>query len=406
MKSTINRIIRSVTIAGPGRADAYTAAGWGVLFLATAAIILHDSSRSIVHIYRFAALSWASGTRIYELSGIGGFTYFPQAAILFLPFALLPHSMGEVLWRLVSIGVFAFGLWGFARLAGERSEGKFFLLVSLVAAPVAWDCARNGQATLLMTGLMLLAAVELARRRWWWATLWLALSVAIKPLSLVMVLLVVTLERKMTWRMLAGMLALAVFPFLTQSPSYVVAQYAACFQNMTTAVHVGVVAHGWTTPFTALRVTGIDVPESLQTGLRLAAAVAVLGLCYFVRLRSSAARSSFYLFSLATLYLMLFSPRTENNTYTMLGPAIGVFLADEFLVRKRAGEGIFLTGITLSLVASRVIERLVAPHAEQVWLSPLLAVCFGVYVLARLFREQAVGTGKKALAQESATENP
>jgi hypothetical protein len=73
------------------------------------------------------------------------------------------------------------GLRGFAALAGEKTGKELFPLMTLVAIPLAWDCARIGQATLIMTGFMLLAVVDAARSRWWLATLWLALSVAIKP---------------------------------------------------------------------------------------------------------------------------------------------------------------------------------------------------------------------------------
>ena len=42
-------------------------------------------------------------------------------------------------------------------------------------------------------------------------------------------------------------------------------------------------------------------------------------------------------------FLMLFSPRTENNTYAMLGPAIAVFLAGVYLIEHRRREGIMLS---------------------------------------------------------------
>ncbi len=372
------------------RGERYAWIGWAALFLATAAIIVHDSSRSVVPAYRISALQWIAGQPLYELSGIGGFTYFPQAAILFVPFALLPPALGEVLWRLVNIGVLAFGLRSFARLAGERSEQNLFTLMTLVTIPIAWDCARNGQATLAMTGLMLLAVTDVAGSRWWRAALWLSLAVAIKPLAIVLVLLIIAIDRPMTWRVLLGMLVLALAPFVTQHAAYVLQQYAACMQNMTISAHVGVAAHGWTSPFTALRsVAGINVPESVQTVVRLAAAFATLGLCFFSRMRHDAARSAVYVFTLAALYLILFSPRTENNTYAMLGPAIAVFLASGFQIEKRTGEGILLTLAVLALLGSRVIERTLAPHAEQIWLSPLLAAGFAVYLLVRLFTDRA-----------------
>jgi hypothetical protein len=43
--------------------------------------------------------------------------------------------------------------------------------------------------------------------------------------------------------------------------------------------------------------------------------------------------------------------------------------------------------MVLALTGGRKIEHLVAPNAEKVWLSPLVATCFAVYVLVRFFAE-------------------
>jgi len=86
-------------------------------------------------------------------------------------------------------------------------------------------------------------------------------------------------------------------------------------------------------------------------------------------------------------YLMLFSPRTENNTYAMLGPAIAVFLAGAYLAEQRPREGLVLVGIVSAIVGGRVIERLLTPHAGTSWLSPLMAACFTGYLLFRYFRD-------------------
>jgi alpha-1,2-mannosyltransferase len=369
-------------------------AGWAVLFLVTAAMIVGGSGRTVVPSYRIAALNWFAGQGLYDGTGVGGFVYFPQAAILFAPFAMFPPVMGEVLWRLVIIGAFALGIRNFARLAGERSGSDLFPLMTLVTIPLAWDCARNGQATLALTGLMLLSIVDGAHGRWWRATLWLSLAVAIKPLAIVLVLLIAAVDRPMTWRLLLGMIALALSPFVTQHPAYVIQQYTACLQNMTTAAHVGVAAIGWTTPFTTLRVAGIDVPERIQTVVRLIAAFGTLALCFLTRQRHDSARSAVYMYSLAVLYLMLFSPRTENNTYAMLGPAIAVFLAGAFLTEKRSGEGILLSGIAVTLLGSRLLERMLTPHANASWMPPLMAACFAAYLLVRLFSDPDLFEGK------------
>jgi hypothetical protein len=361
--------------------------GWIVLFLVTSAIIIGGSGRTVVPAYREGAVSWIAGEIIYKHLGVGGFTYLPQAAILFIPFSFFSVITGEVLWRLVNIAVFSLSIFRFAGLAGERIGKSFFPLMTLVALPMAWDCARNGQATLALTGLMLLAVVAVAQQRWWRATLWLSLGISIKPLMIVLVLLIMAIDRPMSRRIAVGMVVTAVVPFLTQHPAYVLEQYAACWKNFTTAAQVGAAEGGWTSPFHALRLTGIAVPETVQTVLRLAAALGTLVLCWLSRRRHDTVVSAIYVFSLSVVYLMLFSPRTENNTYAMLGPAIAVFLAAAYLVESRPREGLLLAGIAFAIVGGRVIERLLTPHAGTSWISPLMAACFTAYLLVRFFRD-------------------
>jgi len=378
----------------------YAWIGWGALWLITAAIIASGSGRTVVPAYREGAVYWMAGKTIFAHPGVGGFVYLPQAAVLFIPFSLLPVVVGEVVWRFVNIGVFALGIFQIARLARGRSGKDLFPLMTLVTLPLAWDCARNGQATLIMTGLMLLAVVDIARSRWWRAVLWLSLGVAVKPLVIVLVLLVMAIDRPLSWRVPVGMLVTALVPFVTQHPTYVLDQYAAFWSSLTKAVHVGAVDKGWTTPFNALQLLGITVPEKIQTLLRVAAAFGTLALCYLSRRRHDAVRSAAFVFSLAVVYLMLFSPRTENNTYAMLGPAIAVFLAGAFLVEQRFREGLLLSCIALAIMGGRSIERMLTPHAGTSWLSPLMAVCFALYLLAMFFadRQEQAGEDRPAPA--------
>jgi polyferredoxin len=181
------------------------------------------------------------------------------------------------------------------------------------------------------------------------------------------------------------MAAVALAPFLTQNPAYVLDQHAAFWSSLTKAVHVGSVNKGWTTPFNALQVLGVAVPEKVQTLLRVAAALGTLVLCRLSQRRHEAARSAVFLFALAVVYLMLFSPRTENNTYAMLGPAIGVFLAGAVAREGWRGESALLACIGAGILCGRLVERLVTPHAGTSWVSPLMAAVFTVYLIVKLF---------------------
>jgi hypothetical protein len=84
---------------------------------------------------------------------------------------------------------------------------------------------------------------------------------------------------------------------------------------------------------------------------------------------------------------MLFSPRTENNTYAMLGPAIAVFLAGAYLEERRRVEGLLLSCMAGAILIGRLIERLLTPHSGTSWVSPLMAVCFTAYLMVRFVRE-------------------
>jgi hypothetical protein len=361
--------------------------GWAVLFIVTAAIIAAGSVRSVVPAYRLGSENWLAGHSLYDGTGVGGFVYLPQSAVLFIPFALLPTITGEILWRLASIGIFAAGLRRFGGVAAERAGEGFFPLMTAVSIPLVWDCARNGQATLAMAGLMLLAVAEIARDRWWQASIWLALGVAVKPLIVVLVLLAAVVERPLRWRAAVSLAAVALAPFLAQHPAYVLEQYTGFLRNSLQAAHVGVAVQGWSHPFSALLAAGIDVPEKVQTAIRLLAAPLTLVVCLLARRRLDRGRAAVYLYSFAAMYLLLFSPRTENNTHMLLAPAIAFFFAEAVLLTGRRADGAFTGAVVLVMVAGRPIQRILAPRTEQIWLAPLLATLFTGYLLFRFFRD-------------------
>ena len=380
----------------------YAWASWAALFTAVSAIMVAGSQRSVVLNYRMASLDWVNGRALFDGLGVGGFTYLPQSALLFLPFALLPETLSEVLWRLLIIIVFAAGVREFGRLASGRTGIDLFPVLTLVSIPMAWSCARNGQTTLIMAGLMLFAVADLAHERWWRATLWLMLSMAFKPLTIVLILLVAAIDRPMTWRVLIGMVLLALAPFLMQRPGYVADQYIGFLQNTTTAVHVGAVDKGWTTLFNALTVIGINTAERVQTVLRLAAAGGTLALSWIARRRHDADRYAIFVYSLSVAYLMLFSPRTENNTYAMLGPVIGLFLGSQYLIEGRKVPAALLGVLAVIMSGSRAIERVMTPHAGTSWVQPFMAVCFTAYLIMQLFRhEGSIKTGSINAAEDA-----
>jgi len=355
---------------------------WTALILIVSVIILLGNRRTVTGAYRGASMHWLQGENLYVKPPMA-FLYLPQAAILFLPFAYLPFTLSEILWRLLTIGSFAVGVRRLATLSGRTSGQELFPAITLLSIAPAWSCARNGQMTLLMTAMMMLAVVDLTDRRWWRATLWLSLGLALKPLILVLILLAGALYRPMLWRLLVGLAIVFLFPFLTQRPEYVASQYGQCVELLEAAARLGI-EQPYAHLFGMLKAAGIDVSEQVQTATRVVAAALTMALCWIAQRRCNTSEASVFLFALAACYLMLFNPRTENNTYAMLGPAIGAFCAQALLIERRWLQGGMLIAMTVAMVGSYEFGKLIAPGVPPMWLAPLAAVCFTAFLVFKL----------------------
>jgi hypothetical protein len=374
--------IQGGTLTSP-RAVAGAWIAWGVLFLVIAAIVLSGSGRTVVPVYRQAAAHWINGEPLYTDTG-HGFLYLPHAAILMAPLAALPPLAAEVLWRLLTISVYALGVRRLAALAGRDCGVELFPLMTLLCIPVAGDSARNGQSTLLVAALMILAVVDLTDRRWWRATGWLVLGLAIKPL-IAPLLLTAAIFRPMWARLPVGLAILLLAPFLAQRTGYVQGQYEAWAGMMGAAGRVGTEGN-WANLFGLMGVAGIAVPAIVQGAAWIAGGAATVALCVAARRRHGPARAGLFLLAFNACALMLLSPRTEINTYSALAPAMAAFCAWEFLVARRMVAAWTLFAIIACTAGGYEICRLLSATGPAGWLAPAMALCFTAYVLVRLFQ--------------------
>ena len=297
-------------------AERYAWCAWLILLAVFCVRVWYDDLPTITPHYTDAAGRWIAGEPLYNGKG-DGFLYLPHAAILHVPFALLPKATGEILWRVLTIATFAVGLRRLCSLSERHYGIPLFGLATCIALPLSFSAAQNGQTTTLITGLTMLAVTDLVERRWNRATTLLCLALAFKPIGLPFLLLIGALHPAMRWRLLLGLLLLAASPYLAQEWGYVSEQYRICADSMRASVKVGI-TKPWAQFFGMLQLAGLRLPARFQTPLRAAAAFAVLGLCWLIRGRLPVNRYGIYLFSLTTGYILLFSPRTENNTYAFL----------------------------------------------------------------------------------------
>src|SRR5205085_4670412 len=127
--------------------------GWmlwgGVFLIAWVLIALSPDRHPVNESYTDGANAWRNEAPLYNGGGTG-FIYPPQAALLHLPFLLLPKLAYEFAWRLATVGLFAAGVYRLSvcaegdppqkpGLAGRRwaddvGPGSLVLLTTLLPA--------------------------------------------------------------------------------------------------------------------------------------------------------------------------------------------------------------------------------------------------------------------------------
>ena len=359
----------------------YTWIAWVCLIAGIVAVsIATGFSHSVCDAYALGAARWMGGTALYTES-VHGFLYLPHAAMIYAPFEMLPLWLGESLWRVLMMGGFAYGIYAFSKELEKKYVANLFTITSIVAIPMILDSARNGQMTLLLTGLMLLATRDLLRGRLWWVTLWLMLGLALKPLIFVTVMLIAGVYLKSIWRFAIGILVLFFVPMLFASPSYVMEQYAGFIRNSKIASDPYAIANGqFSDLFGMLRAWGIGANGELQTLIRMAIGAGVWLLCLYGKKIWGHYQGACLILAFSICYLMLFNPRTEINTYSMFSVVLGIYAGWSIILNKQKWLGGAMITIAFLIGGNYEIMRHITPENPH-WLPPFLTSIFSIYLI-------------------------
>ncbi|BCP54320.1 hypothetical protein K32_29370 [Kaistia sp. 32K] len=360
-------------------------AGWAglaifLLFnLVVVALVLADPDRrSVVPVYRLGSLGWWRGDDIFG-GGIAGFLYLPSFAVLYTPFALLGASLGDALWRVVSAGLLAYAVWrSFGVLLPAVTGRRKWLVFGaslLLLAPSGFSAFRNGQATVLLMALMLLGSIAIIEARWWTAALLLGLAFAIKPLALVLMLLVGVLYPKLGWRLIVVTIGFLLLPFINPDPAGIVELYRLGIAKVLAAGDPG---DGlWADLTGLLNALGISLSDRVLTGIRVVFALLALGLAFLAQ-RRTGRDAPFNILAIAVVYLMLFNPRTESNTYVMFGCVFAIYAGLLWHRERRA----FASWLMVWLAVAFVVAIAIYPIGS-LWLRPLLCLAFIPFLVWR-----------------------
>jgi len=359
-------------------------AGIGVWVLALAVVsvlVVRDPvRRSVTPVFHLAVQRWGNHA-LY--SDPRGFHYLPQFVLLFAPFHALPVPIGDVLWRAASVAAVLAGMGALARRARHANVERVLGLALLLSL---WSClgaVRNGQTNLAFGGLLVLAGALLSAQRWTAAAAVLVLLAAVKPLGIVLILLAPWGYPRLIAPLAAGLAALAALPFLFAPPAWVLAQYRDA------AVHLASWA-GTSEPRFAdlaalLRRAGIGVGPEVATGVRAAAAAAVLALWIAASRRRAEPSRALTLALLAAIYLLLFNPMTEKNTYAIAAPALGVAAGWAF-AEGRSGLGWLLAAALISIGVFPELFHGLDP-GFGLWWDPLAMSAVAAALVAGILRD-------------------
>jgi hypothetical protein len=136
---------------------------------------------------------------------------------------------------------------------------------------------------------------------------------------------------------------------------------------------------GWSDIAGLLGLFGLVLPALVLTILRVASALATLLLGFLARQRQDGADAALSLFALSASYLMLMSPRTEENTYIVLAVPMALFAMlllrpDGPTHRGRTYRGWLIVALCIGLGTHTYGSWIF--HPTKFWLKPLICVVF------------------------------
>jgi len=356
---------------------------WALIGVIVFTIVAIDPmGRSATKEYQEASTRWWNSETLYK--GKNKYLYLPQAAMIYTPFNLLPKRVGEPLWRMVCLGTLAGALALAARHLAPGKAATVFLVATVVMLPSALSSARNGQVNMPLAGLYLLTALALARNRWHLAAIILALALALKPISIVPILLCGALYPRLILPLALWLAVMFGAAFLHHDPQFVAGQYQAFFDKLTNSA-AKPTGHTWCDFAGMLRSFGLSLPDSVLFLIRAGAAAATFGLCVLALRTKDALRRALTILLFAAIYLMLFNPRTETNSYIILGVFVGLLAAYDGLVRK--APGLALAWILLAIALGA--ENLGPIHQwTNLWLKALVTLVLGIWLSRKVLQSR------------------
>jgi hypothetical protein len=285
--------------------------------------LLRPYRGTVYPIFAEAGRRWLAGADLYRpVPGLDEYRFGALPTALIAPFGLLPDGPGGLLWRLLGAAVFCAGLTCWGRIVLPPARGGLAALFLLVA-PLTFGNVHNGQANVLILGLLLLAVAAVARDRFNVAALCLTVAGLFKVYPLAVgLLLAAVYPRRLSPRLALALVAGLLLPFVLQRPAYVAAQYAGWVEHLAQDDRQVRPREFWYRDARLLwSLWSAPMSARAYQLAQAAGAAAAAAACLWAR-RTGLERSRLLalLLGVGCCWMTALGPATESATYVFLGP--------------------------------------------------------------------------------------
>jgi hypothetical protein len=245
----------------------------------------------------------------------------------------------------------------------------------MINIPAVWFNLKQVQAQVGMTAFMMLAAAAIARRGWLLSSFWLFLSIITKPLSLVMLLLCGATQPRMRIGLTVALLLALLLPFVFADVHYVASQYRSWIEKLQQLTAVTPGQWPYQADFaTLLDTVGIDLPRSLQTGVRLGAALGTLALVWRVARLNNPVVFAMAVTLFSGCYITLFGPRNEFLSFMVLTPALTTLalLLVNRDVHDQRGWLLVAAALIIGFHGALAVDRAIKPFLTFIFMGWLI----------------------------------
>jgi alpha-1,2-mannosyltransferase len=361
-----------------------------VLLVVSVRVFLGPTKRTVYPIFSGSAQLWWNGEDLYEpdrpKSVQEGYRYSPTFAILMTPLAVLPDSIGGVLWRLASTAALIAALAWLANsvLPTPLSRSQFDGL-TLLCLPLAVQSINNGQANVIVIAAMLATVAAVKEERWnlACALLMVAFVCKVYPLALGM-LLIALYPRQLWWRMSLAVAVSLLLPFLFQHPAYVIDQNEKWIQLLSADDRSeSVPQNKYRDLWLLIETCGIPLSRRGYQLLQVLAGAGIAVLNWYRQRQGWPTKDLLTsTLALAVAWMVVFGPGVESSTFMLVAPSLAWSVMAAGLDREWAWRKLLLFGSVLVFVTAVLVGSIAnTADLHLIDLHPLAGLFYFVYLL-------------------------